>query len=165
LCLQLKDSGGVELEPSLRGLEARNAAVAKVMADLRAKGVVSGWRDELFPVIQSFSDEPLLLVERAAATQLGIKAYGVHINGYVRRADGSKELWVGRRSKSKQTWPGMLDHIVAGECHYCRRIVTVIRSFKMGSLVASGAVWTQHACVPAAAQVHPHMHLIKRQVA
>lgn len=105
----------MELNSALRTLEARNVAVAKVMADLRDRGIITGWRDELFPVIQSFSSEPLLLVERAAATQLGIKAYGVHINGYVRRPDGSKDLWVGRRSKTKQTWPGMLDHIVAGE--------------------------------------------------
>jgi len=104
----------VELNGSLRTIEARNAAMAKVTADLRDKGVITGWRDELFPVVQSFSSEPLLLVERAAATQLGIKAYGVHINGFVRRPDGSKQLWVGRRSKTKQTWPGMLDHIVAG---------------------------------------------------
>jgi hypothetical protein len=42
----------------------------------------------LFPVIQSFSDEALILVERAEATQLGIKEYGVHVSGYVPREDG-----------------------------------------------------------------------------
>jgi hypothetical protein len=36
------------------------------------------------------------------------------VNGYVGGADGSKKLWVARRSASKQTWPGRLDHIVAG---------------------------------------------------
>jgi isopentenyldiphosphate isomerase len=29
-------------------------------------------------------------------------------------ADGSKKLWVASRSATKQTWPGKLDHIVAG---------------------------------------------------
>ena len=44
----------------------------------------------------------------------GARAYGVHVNGYVRTPDGGIELWVARRSKTKPTWPGMLDHIVAG---------------------------------------------------
>jgi hypothetical protein len=34
--------------------------------------------------------------------------------GYVVDPDGSKRLWVARRSRTKQTWPGKLDHIVAG---------------------------------------------------
>lgn len=36
------------------------------------------------------------------------------MNGYVEHGDGRKEMWVARRSKSKPTWPGKLDHIVAG---------------------------------------------------
>lgn len=39
---------------------------------------------------------------------------GVHLNGWVRREDGTKALWVARRSATKQTWPGKLDHLVAG---------------------------------------------------
>ena len=38
---------------------------------------------------------------------------GVHVNGYVETPRGL-ELWVARRSRSKATWPGKLDHIVAG---------------------------------------------------
>lgn len=41
-------------------------------------------------------------------------APGVHINGYVTLPDGSKELWVAKRSSTKPTWPGKLDHIAAG---------------------------------------------------
>ena len=39
---------------------------------------------------------------------------GVHINGYVTLPDGSREMWVARRSRSKPTWPGRLDHVAAG---------------------------------------------------
>jgi hypothetical protein len=74
----------------------------------------SGWRNELYPVTAAFDAQPALLLERAAAPFFGIRAYGVHVNGYVVEADGSKKLWVARRSASKQTWPGKLDHIVAG---------------------------------------------------
>jgi hypothetical protein len=80
---------------------------------LREEGAVTGWRNELYPVLTSFHEEPLALVERAAAVHLGIKAYGVHVNGYVRTHQGI-ELWVATRSRDKPTWPGCLDHIVAG---------------------------------------------------
>ena len=38
----------------------------------------------------------------------------MHVNGFVRLPGGGIELWVARRSASKPTWPGRLDHIVAG---------------------------------------------------
>lgn len=103
------------LAPQYTTTEARTQAVAGVLSELRHEhGLLSGWRDELYPVTPAFDAEPLLLIERAAAPYFGIRAYGVHINGYVVQADGSKALWVARRSASKQTWPGKLDHIVAG---------------------------------------------------
>jgi hypothetical protein len=41
------------------------------------------------------------------------------MNGFVKR-DGEKFLWIGKRSPVKQTFPGMLDHLVAGGlvCNY-----------------------------------------------
>lgn len=86
---------------------------AGVLEQLRDEGLLTGWRSELYPVLTSFHAQPLALVERAAAVQLGIKAYGVHVNGYVVTERGI-ELWVATRSRSKPTWPGRLDHIVAG---------------------------------------------------
>ena len=39
----------------------------------------------------------------------------MHINGYVGDATaGGQQLWVARRAANKPTWPGLLDHIVAG---------------------------------------------------
>ena len=35
------------------------------------------------------------------------------MNGYVEK-DGQKFLWIGKRSQVKPTYPGMLDHLVAG---------------------------------------------------
>ena len=90
------------------------AAATAVPAAPLGQGLIAGWRNELYPAVQAFHDEPAFLIERAAAPYFGIKAYGVHINGYVTLPDGSKELWVARRSRSKPTWPGKLDHIVAG---------------------------------------------------
>ncbi len=96
-----------------------------MLAQLRDEGVLTGWRSELYPVLTSFQGQPLALVERAAAVHLGIKAYGVHVNGYVETERGV-ELWVATRSRSKPTWPGRLDHIVAGgqvsDCTPCSLI-------------------------------------------
>ncbi|XP_054797079.1 nudix hydrolase 20, chloroplastic-like isoform X2 [Prosopis cineraria] len=41
------------------------------------------------------------------------EAYGVHMNGYVEQ-HGQKHLWIGKRSRVKPTYPGMLDHLAAG---------------------------------------------------
>ncbi|KAL0917949.1 hypothetical protein M5K25_013058 [Dendrobium thyrsiflorum] len=42
-----------------------------------------------------------------------LQAYGVHMNGYVGKS-GQKFLWVAKRSDLKPTYPGRLDHLVAG---------------------------------------------------
>ena len=68
-----------------------------------------GWRDELLPVVASYSSEPVLLMERAAAPWFGMKVYGVHINGYTRDAVTNEILlWVAKRSKTKSTFPGTI---------------------------------------------------------
>nr|GMC68683.1 nudix hydrolase 20, chloroplastic-like isoform X1 [Ipomoea batatas] len=46
------------------------------------------------------------------------QAYGVHMNGYV-ESNGQKFLWIGKRSEEKSTYPGMLDHLVAGGLVRC----------------------------------------------
>lgn len=35
------------------------------------------------------------------------------MNGFVEK-DGKKYLWIGKRNESKPTYPGLLDHLVAG---------------------------------------------------
>lgn len=96
-------------------LEKRTDSVMNVMEYLREKGIIQGWRDELYPLAKGFYDEPVLLVERAAAPFLGMQQYGVHICGIVRDdKNGEEKMWVARRSKTKSKYPGMLDHIVAG---------------------------------------------------
>jgi Domain of unknown function (DUF4743) len=96
--------------------DARTEAMAEVTAQLRDQGVIKGWRNELVPCVKSFSDPPALLIERAAYSFFGLKGYGVHLNGFVRDVTTNRisHLWVATRSKTKSTWPGMLDHIVAG---------------------------------------------------
>ena len=73
----------------------------------------AGWREELLPVVASFSGSPVLLMERAAVPWFGVKAYGVHINGYVKDPiTGEVSLWVAKRSKTKSTFPGKLQPLL-----------------------------------------------------
>ena len=94
--------------------ESRTNAVQSAMQDLRERGLVTGWRDELYPISNGFYEEPIFLMERAAVSILGALEYGVHINGLVRQDDGTDAMWIGRRSSIKSRYPGMLDHMVAG---------------------------------------------------
>lgn len=111
------DDRGISLAASLDAgdvpAENRTRAVAGVLQTLREAGYIDGWRDELYPVNRSWSEPPFLLIERASVPFLGVRGYGVHMNGYVRGADGVK-MWVAKRSLTKPTGPGKLDQIVAG---------------------------------------------------
>ncbi|XP_078153985.1 nudix hydrolase 20, chloroplastic-like [Carex rostrata] len=114
----VKDKNGIgkigehlRFNPSLKTYEARTEAVAHVIKSLG--NLIPGIRNELYPVTLAFGVPPFFSLERAAAPYFGIKAYGVHMNGYV-EIDGEKFLWVAKRSEDKPTFPGMLDHIVAG---------------------------------------------------
>lgn len=95
--------------------ETRTKAVGQVMEQLRRDGVVNGWRDELYPVSETFYSSPQFLMERAAVSLLGALEYGVHINGLVQETlHDEPKMWIARRSKTKSKFPGMLDHLVAG---------------------------------------------------
>jgi isopentenyldiphosphate isomerase len=94
--------------------ESRTAAVASVMQDLRNQGIITGWRDELYPMSRSFYEAPIFLMERAAVPLLGGLEYGVHLNGLVKYEDNNIRMWIARRAKTKATYGGMLDHMVAG---------------------------------------------------
>ncbi len=110
--------GAVDLAPDLKDIEARTTAVDRVLRRLAETGHFPAWRDEPYPVAplaaSPFAGAPILMrIERAAAPNFGVRAYGVHMTGFVRRRDGMF-IWVARRAHDKPTYPGMLDNTVAG---------------------------------------------------
>ncbi|KAK3780849.1 hypothetical protein RRG08_059490 [Elysia crispata] len=108
---------GVHLSEDYKDYGERTDAVNKVLEDLRAKdviGALQGWRDENYSVKPNFAGESLLEVERAASGLFGFLQYGVHINGFTRSPSGEMKMWIGRRSKTKQTFPDMFDNMCAG---------------------------------------------------
>ena len=114
LALRRDQSGtGFVLDPALRDPAARGRAMADVVATLDAAGLLSAKRGELYAARRRWADPPLFLIERAATPALGLRAWGVHLVGYMRRPDGYW-FWIGTRSRAKPTYPGQLDNMVAG---------------------------------------------------
>jgi 8-oxo-dGTP pyrophosphatase MutT (NUDIX family) len=93
--------------------ETRSSALDRAVRILEAEGIVRGRRDENYPACAEWGQPADFLIERAAAPYFGMRSYGVHMTGFVRKADGI-HIWVARRARTKPTYPGMLDNTVAG---------------------------------------------------
>jgi isopentenyldiphosphate isomerase len=106
--------GAWHLDPTLDTPDKRTAAMHAFLLKLRGEGMFGrAWRDEPYPVGQKFTDPPLMTMERAAVPWFGVRAYGPHMTGFVKKSDGL-HIWVPRRSYKKPTFPGELDNTVAG---------------------------------------------------
>ncbi|MEF7615322.1 DUF4743 domain-containing protein [Aquincola sp. MAHUQ-54] len=94
------------------------AWLSEVNDRLRARGLIPGWRDERYAVVDpaaAAGAPALAVIERAAARFWGTLTAGAHANGYVADASGRPtHLWIARRALSKATDPGKLDNLVGG---------------------------------------------------
>ncbi|KIP10771.1 hypothetical protein PHLGIDRAFT_100585 [Phlebiopsis gigantea 11061_1 CR5-6] len=88
------------------------------------------WRGEMYPVYRNpfgRNDAPLdepegegaghnyaFRMERAACALFGVVTYGVHMSVYLEDPAEGYKVWVPKRAKTKQTWPGYYDNSVAG---------------------------------------------------
>ncbi|KAJ3147619.1 hypothetical protein HDU89_005236 [Geranomyces variabilis] len=98
---------------AIRGVD--NSTITFADADRQMFTCLKGWRNERYSVHGGSKHGVLFDLERAATGLLGIRAYGCHLNGFVRSAhDNSIRMWIARRSETKQTYPGMLDNLVGG---------------------------------------------------
>lgn len=70
------------------------------------------WNNELFPVY-GFGGEHILNMDGSGLDLFGVVNFAVHMIAYVMTKDGVR-YWVPRRSKSKMSYPGMLDNTVGG---------------------------------------------------
>ncbi len=98
-----------------KGLDSsdqRSAALGPVIDDLAKIGAIAPLRDELYRATRVWSAPTRFVYDRSAAPYFGLRSYGVHINGFVRRSDGL-HLWVARRAADRR-FPNMLDNTVAG---------------------------------------------------
>ncbi|ORX49311.1 hypothetical protein BCR36DRAFT_412829 [Piromyces finnis] len=107
-------------ELKLDTFDGRSKIIANMFNYWREKKTfhcLAGWRDELYPIYGK-DHKPLLVIERAGGGLLGIRHFGVHINGYVRDVDENGKptikMWIAKRALTKQTFPDTYDNVVAG---------------------------------------------------
>lgn len=106
-------SGSVTLQASATDFWSRSAVFDRLADRLIAAGDIREKQNELYPVSTSLNAAPVCALDRKLVPLFGIKAYGVHLNGFVRTAAGI-ELWIGKRARDKAVAPGKLDNLVAG---------------------------------------------------
>ncbi|WP_419797610.1 MAG: DUF4743 domain-containing protein [Terasakiella sp.] len=97
----------------LKKVDDITAHMAQMTQALQDKKQINGWRGELYAVSPRFGEEPLFLIERAATPLFGLRAYGVHINGFV-RDKGQIKMWIAKRAADRMVCPDMWDNMVAG---------------------------------------------------
>ena len=74
---------------------------------------IGPWRGEKLDVLARWGAAPPLRIERCLIPVLGARGFGVHMNAFTHGPDGYR-LWTAKRSMTDRTFPGMLDHMVAG---------------------------------------------------
>jgi 8-oxo-dGTP pyrophosphatase MutT (NUDIX family) len=103
----------VRFVPALDTAARRTEALAEIAPDLARAGAIASLRGEVFAATDGWLGPVLFELDRGAVPFFGIRAYGVHLNGY--RYDGRTLLmWIGTRSLDKKVAPGKLDNLVAG---------------------------------------------------
>jgi hypothetical protein len=103
----------VVLADRLATLESRTAALHDFCRGMVADGLLPRLHDEDFAIAARWGEPPLLHLDRHVVPAFGVRAYGVHVNGYVEDGD-RQSLWIGRRAADKLVEPGKLDNMVAG---------------------------------------------------
>lgn len=96
-------------------LEERDEQVHVTLVSERNRGtfkLLGRWTGELFAVYGP-GKELIVNIERCAAPLFGTTTYGVQLIAYQEGVPGMS-LWIARRSKTKRTYPGMLDSTVGG---------------------------------------------------
>lgn len=88
-------------------------ALDDVVEHLVSAGILPKWRNEFFAAAPRWGARPHFKLDRAAVPFFGVRAFGVHLNGYVRDGDRLR-LWIGRRAADKKVAPDKLDNLVAG---------------------------------------------------
>jgi 8-oxo-dGTP pyrophosphatase MutT (NUDIX family) len=112
-----RNGDGVALQRALWTFEAASEALDRVVRVLVDDGVITRYHGERYPVTPAGRERALCTLDRAAAPHFGVRAFGQHLNGFVRRRD-ELLVWVARRARDKWNFPGRLDQMVAGGLPY-----------------------------------------------
>jgi 8-oxo-dGTP pyrophosphatase MutT (NUDIX family) len=103
----------VHLDDRLTSPLARTEAVGAVLERLRQEGDFPKALGEDYRVVTQWGEDPLFLIDRSAISVFGLRAFGVHLNGYVRQG-GTLKLWIAQRAADRKVEPEKLDNMTAG---------------------------------------------------
>jgi 8-oxo-dGTP pyrophosphatase MutT (NUDIX family) len=103
---------GIALNPRFDSFATRSDALLKATKTIAAH-YGKPLRGELYGVMQNWGDDPVAQIDRAAVPWFGIRAWGVHVNGFVRKQNGI-HLWIGQRAADRPADPGKLDNLIGG---------------------------------------------------
>ena len=104
---------GVAMLGEFTSAEHRSVVIAEVVESLATETVITGWRDELVTVAETFYSPPLFHIERAASRHFGLTMHASHLNGLTEK-NGVLHMWIARRADNKSVDPGKLDNLAAG---------------------------------------------------
>lgn len=107
------DAAGIHLRERFDSFEARTRILDEITTALVDRKLISHRHGEQYPVTHSGRERAIATIDRAAAPYFGLRAYGQHLNGFVRSEEGMK-LWIARRAADRRTFPNRLDNMVAG---------------------------------------------------
>ncbi len=93
--------------------DARTERLDEITDALIADGIIGDRHGERYPLTPGTMGEALALIDRAAAPCFGARAFGQHLNGFV-RTPGGLAVWVARRAADRRHYPLHLDNLVAG---------------------------------------------------
>jgi len=103
----------VRLADSIQGFKTRSETVDEVIHKLVHQGVIKVHLDEPYPVTAGDRNQAIMTLDRSAVPYFGLRSFGQHLNGFVRKSDGM-HLWIARRARDRHIAPGKLDNMVAG---------------------------------------------------
>lgn len=104
---------GLALHDRLTDYRSRTQAVAEILPRLVDEGELDTLLGEPYPVAGAAHSVVLMELDRAAAALFGLRTFGQHLNGLVRK-DGHLFMWLAKRSADRRVYPGKLDQLVAG---------------------------------------------------
>lgn len=116
--LFVRSTSSLTLLPDVNGRFPQKA-IEQWFQDYFSQNDISDWRNEAFavyPLLERTSTR-IGKLNRGILAYLGITGYGVHVNGYVRTAEGLA-MWVAKRAPNKRDAPSKWDQIAAGGVSY-----------------------------------------------
>ncbi len=109
----IMDEDSIRLSEEIEGFSTRSQIIDTIIHELVDKKVIRTYLHEPYPVTAGDRNHAVMTLDRSAVPHFGLRSFGQHLNGFVRKNDGI-HLWIARRARDRQIAPGKLDNMVAG---------------------------------------------------